>query len=179
MERDIINQARKEKEKLVAQFYTDVVGQINDQLQLVCSSVLENLDEHAGVLRGPVSQQLRNLVTQLEGLNFMQDSRIEDMLADIQAALPSETERREAAKGLQKIDTTRLQTVLRRVQAQAKTAVIDLGMTPSQRRARSGEVLTSEGLLSAVSRKHRPGQGFSNATSTGTKRKRRTTPAIS
>src|SRR5439155_23387857 len=42
MERDILEAARRDKEKLLRQFYTDVVGQINDQVQLVCSNVLSS-----------------------------------------------------------------------------------------------------------------------------------------
>ncbi len=157
MEKDVLEEAKRDKEKLVKQFYADVVGQINDQLQLVCSNVLESLNEHDGTLRGPVSQQLRTLVKQLEELNFMQDRRIEDCLAQIRDALPSEDERKDAARGIAKIDTTRLQTVVRKVAQQAKAVVIDLGMSPSQRKPRREEGMALDGLLTVENRKTRPG----------------------
>src|SRR5436853_7091442 len=87
----------------------------------------------------------------------MGDQEIADMLRQIREALPSQEERQEAAKGMAKIDTTRLQTVLRKVGNQAKEIVIDLGMSPSQRRVRSDEIL-SEGLLTVETRKPRRGK---------------------
>ncbi len=174
VERDILADARRNKEQLMRQFYCDVVGQINDQLQAICQSVLDNLEAHEGTLRGPISRQLKKLVDQLEDLNFMQDQPIEEMIASIRDALPTATESEQAAKGLAKIDTTRLQTTLRQVHTQAKSVVIDLGMTPSVRRSRREEALT-DGLLPVDTRAARPGELFVAGAQT-TKRKRKEHP---
>lgn len=179
MERDIVESARRDKQELLTQFYRDVIGQINDQLQSVCQSVTDNIESHEGTLRGPVSRQLRHLVTQLESLNFMQDARIEDMIASIREALPSSKEAEEAAKGLAKIDTTRLQTVLRQVHDQAKAVVIDLGMSPTVRRPRREEALSADGglLLTVEIRQKRVEDGLTTAgKQTKTTRKRKENP---
>jgi hypothetical protein len=173
MERDILNAARQDATRLLAQFNTDVVGQINDQLQLICSNVLDSLSEHNGQLRGPVSRQLRNVVEQLAQFNFMDNQGITAMLEEIRGSLPTQDESEQAAKGKATIDTTRLQIALRHVQTQARDAVIDLGLTPSQKRARSTDVIAEEALIEADTRRSRPGEAMTPAATTGQRRRRK------
>src|SRR5712691_3676210 len=73
MERDVLLDARRQKERLVQDFYNSVVAQINKLIWDVSQGILKSLDSNQQRLRGPVSIQLRNLVAQLEQLNFVED----------------------------------------------------------------------------------------------------------
>ncbi len=100
MERDVLADARRRREQLVREFYSGIVLQINELITDVSQNVLESLDEHDGQLRGPVSNQLRNLVAQLERLNFVEDEQIERQFARLWAALPTQAESEAAARAL-------------------------------------------------------------------------------
>src|SRR6266699_3818551 len=115
MERDVLANARAEKERLMREFYTGIVTQINELIRDVTGNVLESLDEHDGVLRGPVSNQLRNLVTQLDRLNFMDDRTLMQQIERLQSVLPSQAESDQARKGLARIDTSQMQRVVRQI----------------------------------------------------------------
>lgn len=147
MERDVLANARAEKEHLLREFYTSVVTQINELIRDVTSNILESLDEHEGVLRGPVSNQLRNLVTQLDRLNFMDDQTFELQIKRIQAVIPSQTESEQARKGLARIDTSQMQRVIRQVHDAANEVLISLETSVGQRKTRAGETPLDSGHL--------------------------------
>src|SRR5713226_2215355 len=85
MERDVLLDARRQKERLVQGFYAGVVAQINRLIWDVSENIRGSLDTHNGRLRGPVSAQLRHLITQLEQLNFVEDEDIEQQIARLQS----------------------------------------------------------------------------------------------
>ena len=57
MERDVLANARAEKERLMREFYASVVTQINELIRDVTGNVLESLEEHEGycAVRSPIS----------------------------------------------------------------------------------------------------------------------------
>src|SRR5260370_8979398 len=139
MERDVLANARAEKERLVREFYSEVVVQINELIRDVTSNVLESLDEHQGIIRGPVSSQLRNLVTQLERLNFMNDAALMQQIQRIQSIIPSQAERDQARKGLARIDTGQMRRVIPQAHDAANERLITFGTAPSPRQNRPEE----------------------------------------
>jgi hypothetical protein len=143
MERDVLSDARRQKERLVQQFYTGIVQQINTLVFQVTDNVLSSLEENSGVLKGRVSLQLSNLVKRLEALNFVGDQQIEDQLKRLRDVLPSEAESEKAAKGLARIDTSRIRQVVRAINQETEEILIDLGTQPQHRRRRS-QPLSSE-----------------------------------
>ena len=147
MERDVLANARVEKERLMREFYLDVVTQINELIRDVTGNVLESLEEHEGVLRGPVSNQLRNLVTQLDRLNFMEDAALMRQIERIRSVLPSQTESEQARKGLARIDTSQMQRVVRQVHDAANEVLISLETSVGQRKTRAGETPLDGGHL--------------------------------
>ncbi len=137
MELDVITEARDDKMQLLRKFRSDVVGQINYYLQQVCGSVLESIERNDDTLRGPCSQQLRDLIEKVEALNFMENTAIEDMRRQIKDVLPTDAEKTDAKKGVAKIDTTRLQSVLREVRDEAAAVCSELDFSPSTRKKRA------------------------------------------
>jgi hypothetical protein len=147
MERDVLLDARRQKERLVQDFYNSVVAQINKLIWDVSEGILESLDSNQQRLRGPVSIQLRNLVAQLEQLNFVENEPIEQQIARLQSILPSESDRAQAKQGTGKIDTTRISKVVRQINQDAERILIDLGQRPLKRAARQGKTPLAEGKL--------------------------------
>jgi len=167
MERDVLANARAEKERLVREFYTDVVTQINELIRDVTGNVLESLDEHQGVIRGPVSSQLRNLVGQLERLNFMSDAALMQQIGRIQSIIPSQAERDQARKGLARIDTAQMQRVVRQVHDAANEVLISLETATGQRKTRQGDTPLDGGhLIDLGARKARGASASFNKPST-------------
>ncbi len=176
MERDVLNDARRQKERLVREFYRGVVIHINTLIDTISQNILGSLEDHGGVLRGPVSGQLRNLITQLEQLNFVNDEQVASQIARLQAVLPSEGESEKAAKGTAKINTERITAVVRALHDEAEKVLVDLGSAPKQRRTRRQDVVAAsgEGLLDlGTPRKARPGAVLSSQQDEGKPRRRR------
>ena len=156
MERDVLLDARRQKERLVQDFYAGVVAQINKLIFDVSENILDSLDTQKGRLRGPVSKQLRNLVAQLEQLNFVDDETVERQIARLQSILPSEDDSKAAARGTTRIDTTRISKVVSQINKEAKHVLIDLGQRPMVRSHRQGETPLATGtLISLGTRKTR------------------------
>jgi hypothetical protein len=156
MERDVLANARAEKERLMREFYTDVVTQINELIRDVTGNVLESLEEHEGVLRGPVSNQLRNLVTQLDRLNFMDDATLMRQVERIRSVIPSQAASEQARKGLARIDTSQMQRVIRQVHDAANEVLISLETSVGQRKTRTGETPLGGHQIELGARKTRP-----------------------
>ena len=156
MERDVLANARAEKERLVREFYSGIVTQINELIREVTSNVLESLDEHEGVLRGPVSNQLRNLVTQLDRLNFMDDRTLMQQIERLQSVIPSQGESDQARKGLARIDTSQMQHVVRQIHDAANEMLISLETSASPRHVRQGDTPLDGRLIDLAARKARP-----------------------
>ena len=147
MERDVLANARAEKERLMRELYTGIVTQINELIRDVTGNILESLEEHEGVLRGPVSNQLRNLVTQLDRLNFMDDRTLMQQIERIQSVIPSQAESEQARKGLARIDTSQMQRVIRQIHDAANEVLISLETSAGQRKTRVGETSLDGGHL--------------------------------
>lgn len=158
MERDVLANARAEKERLVREFYASVVEQINHLIKDVTENVLGSIDEHGGIIRGPVSSQLRNLVNQLNRMNFMNDIELTRQIEQIQSIIPTETERDQARRGLARIDTTQMQRVIRQVHDRADEILLNLDSSLGQRHVRKAEKVLDEAHLMDLSgaRKTRP-----------------------
>ncbi|HEU5375559.1 MAG TPA: hypothetical protein VFV38_08985 [Ktedonobacteraceae bacterium] len=159
MERDVVANARAEKERLVREFYASVVEQINRLIRDVTENVLDSIDEHGGIIRGPVSSQLRNLVNQLNRMNFMNDVELTRQMEQIQSIIPTDTERDQARRGLARIDTTQMQRVIRQVHDRADELLLNLDSAEGPRRTRGAAPLLDDSQLIDLSgaRKARPG----------------------
>ncbi len=152
MERDILDDARRQKERLVQEFYTGVMHRISTLTHTVTGNILDSLDEHGGIIRGRVSVQFSNLVKQLETLNFVEDEQIESQLNRLREILPTEDEKERAAKGLARINTSRISQVVRKINEEAEKILIDLGAQPHVRRRRD-QPLSSQQPVSLDARR--------------------------
>lgn len=171
MERDVLANARAEKERLVREFYASVVTQINELIRDVTNNVLESIEEHGGIIRGPVSSQLRNLVNQLNRMNFMNDAELTRQMEQIQSIIPTDAERDQARRGLARIDTTQMQRVIRQVHDRSDEILLNLDSGFGQRRTRKTEQVLDDDRLMDVNgarktRRHATGLGKPKARNT-------------
>lgn len=173
MDRDVINNARTQKDQLVQQFYTGIIAQINQLVQEVCTETLESLDEQGGILRGPVSIRLGNLVKRLKNLNFIADEQIDTQIRRLEAVLPSKDERDQARRGIARIETTGIRRVVQQINQEAQATLLELGLSPVQRSRRKGDALPKEGLALDERRRTRRSLGLSTPKESGTRRQPR------
>lgn len=143
MEQDVLRDARRQKERLVQEFYTGIVQQINALIAETTEQIQTSLEKHEGILHGRASVQLTNLIKRLEKFNFVRDKQIEDQLQRLRDVLPKPDEKERAAKGLARIDTTRITQVVRAIHEEAQHALIDLETQP-QRRGKRDQPLSQE-----------------------------------
>jgi hypothetical protein len=175
-EEDILKSARADKQRLVNDFYRDVVGRMNELIKETMEQVLTSLDKNNGNLRGPVSAGLMQLVERLEKLNFVADETIEVQIDRIRAVLPTKAAQEAAAKGLEKIDTRPIERVARQIQKETQEILIELGTTTAQRTKRRGPALDEPAdLIELGTRKARPGDGLTTPKTTSTPRRPRAT----
>ncbi len=177
MDRDVINNARKQKDQLIQDFYRDIIAQINQMIQGVCTETLESLDEHEGVLRGPVSVRLGNLVKRLRNLNFIEDEQIEHQISRLEAVLPTPSQREEARRGVARIETTGIRKIVQQMNQEAEATLLELGISPVQRTHRKiADMAPEGGLIIDAPRRSRPGAlnpDGSATEGTGTRRRAR------
>lgn len=136
-ERDVIEAAKCNKQALVDQFFSDVVSQINQLVYQVATNAEESLERNNGKLSGAISAQLNNLISQLEGWNFMEDATITEQIERLKSVLPTNLEYEplpgDSKAGKPKLDTKPLSRVLAQLGQEAEATLIELGHSPIKR----------------------------------------------
>lgn len=173
MDRDVINNARKQKDQLVQEFYTGVIAQINQLVREVCEETLHSLDAHHDILRGPVSVRLRNLVKRLKNLNFLEDAQIDAQIQRLEAALPTPSQRDDAKRGNARIETSGIRKVVQQIRQEAEETLLSLGLSPIQRKGRQADELQIEVVDMNQPRRSRRSLEFGDPGTTGTRRRAR------
>jgi hypothetical protein len=139
MERDVIARAVQEKSRLLDEFHTGVVLQINELLWKVADNILGSLAENDGRLTGSTSLQLGNLVQRLERMNFAGDQTIEEHISRLRKVLPANLPVIDSAtKRRARLDTAPLSRVLNHLREEADEVLTELGHAPAARGARTG-----------------------------------------
>jgi hypothetical protein len=147
MHEDVLRHAQEQKERLVSEFYAQVIEHINRRISDVCRRTRESLEKNNNALRGPNAESLRDLVTLMESLNIVGDQHIEEQIAKLSEALPIKWSER--SKGAMRIDTSRIEAVVREMEEDAEQVLIELDLTDAPRRHRAQPLTLGEGLLAA------------------------------
>jgi hypothetical protein len=147
MHRDVMENAKKQKEQLTTEFYADVVEYINARIAAVCAKTRESLEKNGKNLRGPNAESLRDLVTMMENLNIVGDQHIEEQIEKLREVLPTRWSERSKTARIDRIDTSRIEAVIREMEEDAEQVLLelDLGQAPRGRRAQS--LTLGEGLI--------------------------------
>lgn len=96
MQREVIETARREKERLISEFTSSIIGGLNSRVYDAVTDVLRAMNDKDNLHPRSVVQ-LRNLINQLEKLNFTNDGEIEAMLSTIRGELGKAPESRTAS----------------------------------------------------------------------------------
>lgn len=147
MERDIVEQARIQKEKLVREFFEGVVGEVNTAIFEVCDGAAQSIERNNGRLTGSVAMQLRNLITRLEAMNFSGDIQIEQQLNRLRAVLPPVVIDPVTKRASSAIDNSAVRQLVRELRREAEGVLIDLGHMPVNRRAMREQANVSSGVV--------------------------------
>lgn len=145
MHEDVIRHAQEQKEHLVSEFYARVVEHINTRILEVCRKTRESLQKNGNALRGPNSDSLRDLLSLMENLNIVNDQHIEEQIEKLREALPVRWSER--AKGVTRIDTSRIEAVVREMEEDAEQLKIELDLTDAPRRRRAQPLSLGEDLI--------------------------------
>jgi hypothetical protein len=145
MHEDVIRHAQTQKERLVSEFYIDVVAYINERIAAVCTKTLASLEKNGNALRGPNAESLRDLVAMMENLNIVGDQHIEEQIAKLREALPPRWSER--AKGAMRIDTSRIEAVVREMEEDAEQVLLELDLTDAPRGRRAQPLTLGEDLI--------------------------------
>jgi len=124
MNRDVVEQARRQKEELVDGFLKDVVAQLRGLVYDATTNVLAAMKKGDGLPPRSVAQ-LRNLVEQVKALNFYGDEDVEAMVNKITFALGGSAADR---------DTAAIEANLRDIATVMRASLIGLGETPCSAR---------------------------------------------
>ncbi len=126
MNREVVEQARRKKKQLVDRFLRDVTAQLRSLVYDVCTNVLATMERNGGRLHPRSVIQLRNLVEQLERLNFTGDREVEEIIKEVRYHLGQPAESRSPAE---------IENALRDIAIVARAALIGLGEQPRSARS--------------------------------------------
>ena len=125
MHAEVVTQARQQKEQVVDSFLRDVVAQLRTLAYEAATDVLASLQKN-GRLHSRSVVQLRNLVEQVERLNFAGDADLDAMLAGVRMQLDLAAEDRSVRE---------VERVLRDVAVVTRSTLIGLGEQPRSARS--------------------------------------------
>lgn len=160
MEADILASARVGKQRLLDEFYNNVMVHLNGLIFETTQNVLDSLDEHHGILRGRVSRQLREFLERLEAMNFVGDEQIEAQLERLRLVLPTPEESALARKGVEKINTEPIKRVVGELHREAEHILFELGTQVPIRVARERPALEAVAPLNLDGRTRKSRQAM-------------------
>lgn len=124
MHREVVEQARRKKERVVDSFLRDVVAQLRTSVYEVVTDVLASLHKN-GRLHSRSVVQLRNMIEQVEQLNFAGDVALDTMLAGVRAELNVAAQHRSVRE---------IETALQDIAVVTRSTLIGLGERPRSAR---------------------------------------------
>jgi len=125
MHREVVEQARRKKEQVVDSFLRDVVAQLRTLVYEAVTDVLAALQKN-GRLHSRSVVQLRNLIEQVERLNFAGDADLDAMIAEVRAELDVAAKDRNVQE---------IERALRDIAVITRSTLIGLGEQPRSARA--------------------------------------------
>lgn len=135
MTRDVINKAAQQKEELISGFLYDILGQLRTLVYQASTDVLSSIKKN-GTLQPRSIVQLRNLIDQVNNLNFFGDSEIDKMIARLRLIIDQSPDAR-------KTNLENIEANLRDIATITRGTLLAIGETP---RSPKGTSLTGLGL---------------------------------
>jgi hypothetical protein len=124
MNRDVLEQARRQKEELIGGFMSSLLIQLRGLVYETTTDILGGIEKNKAVHPKSV-EQLKNLVIQIGKLNFFGDDEIDQMISTVMSQLGSMSKERGVGD---------IQKSLRDVAILTRSSLVDLGETPRSAR---------------------------------------------
>lgn len=124
MRRDVLETARREKERLVSGFMRDLVSQINDAVYNAAADILESVDKNGGLHPRSVVQ-LGKLIERVRALNFFGYDEVEKMISEAEAIVGNRPDAR---------NVDDIKAKLSDIATITRSTLIGLGATPRSAR---------------------------------------------
>lgn len=137
MRRDVMNKAAEQKEELIGGFMNDITGQLRGLVYEASTEILSSIKRN-GNLQPRSIVQIRNLIDQLNGLNFFGDREIDKMIARLQFIADQNSDARKTNIG-------NIEQSFRDIATITRSTLVALGEPP---RSPKGQSLVGLGLMS-------------------------------
>ena len=125
MNRDVLEQARRQKEEMIGGFMSDLLINLRGLVYETTTDVLASIEKNRSM--HPKSlEQLRNLVKQISNLNFFGDGEIDQMISAVVSQLGNLNKERGVGD---------IKQCLRDVAILTRSSLVDLGETPRSARS--------------------------------------------
>ena len=142
MHREVMENAREQKEQLINSFLRDLVVTLRSQIYHTSAEVLDSIQRNQRVHPRSVIQ-LQNLIENIQGLNFFQDRDVDGMINQLRAVIAQTPEIRD--RNLSSITDT-----LAAIGTVTRATLLDLGESPrSGRSVGIEDIPTVESLRAA------------------------------
>jgi hypothetical protein len=125
MKRDVLRQARRQKEEMIGGFMRDLLVQLRGLVYETTTDVLAGIETHQYIHPKSI-EQLRNLVKQIEKLNFFGDEEVDRMINAVMSQLGALNKEHGAGD---------IQQCLRNVAILTRNSLVDLGESPRSARS--------------------------------------------
>lgn len=125
LEREVSREAEAQKKELVGGFLKDLVGQLRALAYEATTDVLTAMEKNEKLV-GKSAAQLRNLVAQVESLNFFGDVEMDAAIKRVQAVLDTKPKER---------DMSELRRELQAIGTLTRATLLDFGASPRSARS--------------------------------------------
>lgn len=142
-ENAVAEEIRQSYTRHVEGFISDLAAQLRSMIYEAVSAAKENIRKH-GHLPGPSVASLRQLVSKVQALNFMEDRVVIQQLGELSEMLDKESEERDAGETM---------ALLKRIADENRQVLLSLGHKPRAVRGRVS--ITADQELVVSGRKRR------------------------
>lgn len=129
MNRDVLDQARRQKEEMIDSFMRDLLVQLRSLVYETTTDVLSVIEKNDRIHPQSIVQ-LSNLVTQINNLNFFGDEEVNKMISAVRSKVARLGEVTKENRDIRDI-----QNCLRDIAVLARSSLVDLGETPRSARS--------------------------------------------
>lgn len=126
-EKVVAEEIRQSYHRQVEGFISDLAAQLRSMIYEAVSAARENVRKH-GHLPGPSVNSLRQLVSKVQSLNFMEDRVVIQQLGELSGILDKESEDRDAGE---------IMDLLKKIAEENRQILISLGHKPRAARGRA------------------------------------------
>ncbi|HEY5271339.1 MAG TPA: hypothetical protein VII97_13465 [Anaerolineales bacterium] len=143
MNRDVLAQARKQKEEMIGGFMKDLLIQLRGMVYETTTDILASIEKNTLIHPRSVAQ-LNNLVGQIDKLNFFGDEEVTAMINMVRSQFANLGKGEGVEKERSVAD---IQRSLRNVAILTRSSLVDLGETPRSARSLGVPDVPSENVI--------------------------------